>query len=300
MNPVNLTACLIIMLGLLAQPVQARTIIRSLPYNCTLPGETYVLASDLALASGNAIAVTTDNIVIDGNGKTLTYANTGAGHAIFINFSVTRLEIKNFTLIQGAYDPAGGERVHAIFRNGNYRGIRIHDNVIRVTHSGSVGNAFGHGVHLTSNGSSTSGTEIFRNRITVSGASAGYGISQEGDKSRIYGNEIVMSGLSSEPAGYSRAISVGGRGNQIYDNMITLDNSSDTIQGISLWEATETVVHNNSITSAANHARAILIDGNSDNNRIYANRVDMISRHFAFRDASAGIRVRFGSDNNEI
>lgn len=299
MNPLKITTLITVILGLLTRPALALTTIKMLPYDCTMPGETYVLASDLSLASGNAITVSTDDLVIDGNGKTIVYANTGTGYGIFINFSVTRLEIKNLTLVQGEHDPVGGERVHAIFRNGNYSGVRIHDNVIRVNHGGGASNAYGSGIHLTNNSTSSTGTEIYRNNIAITGTSAGYGISLGNGASRIYENTIAMSGLSSAPAGYGRAISAGGRGIEIYGNTINLDASSDTIQGISLWGAKNVVIHDNIITSAANHARAILIDGNSDNNRIYRNLINMTSRH-TNGDASAGIRIRFGSDNNLI
>jgi hypothetical protein len=288
-----------VVLGLFMQPALALTTINSLPYNCAMPGETYVLASNLSLANGNAITVSTDDIVIDGNGNTISYANSGAGHGIFINFSVTRIEIKNLTLVQGEYDPAGGERVHAIFRNGNYSGIRIHDNNIRVTHGGGASNAYGYGIHLTNNNSNSTGTEIYRNNIAITGTSAGHGISLDSGASRIFGNTITMTGLASTPAGYGRAISVNGRDIEIYGNTISLDAGSDTIQGISLWGASNVSIHDNTITSAASHARAILIDGDSDNNRIYKNRINMISHHSG-GDASAGIRIRFGSDNNLI
>lgn len=299
MNPLQMTARFAAVLGLFTQPALALTTINSLPYNCTMPGETYVLASDLSLASGNAITVSTNDAVIDGNGKTLVYASTGAGYGIFINFSVTRLEIKNFKLVQGAYDPVDGERVHAIFRSGDYSGVKIHDNAIRVNHGGGAGNAYGHGIRLTNNSASSTGTEIYRNNIAITGTSAGYGISLDNGASRIFENTIAMSGLSSAPAGYGRAISVGGRGIEIHGNTISLDANSDTIQGISLWGARNVAIHGNTIASAANHARAILIDGDSDNNRIYRNRINMTSRHTT-GDASAGIRIRFGSDHNLI
>jgi hypothetical protein len=300
MNPLQIPAHITFILFLLAQPALAFTTIDSLPYNCNIPGETYVLATDLSLTSGNAVTISTDDVVIDGSGKTLTYANTGAGYGIYINFSVTRLEIKNVTLIQGEYDPVNGERVHAISRSGDYSGIRIHDNMIRVNHGGKVSNAYGHGVHLANNSANSTGTKVYRNNIAISGTSAGYGISLDYGPSQVYENVITMSGLSSAPAGYGRAISVNGRGSDVYYNKITLDADSDTIQGISLWGVSNTSIHDNTITTAANHARAILIDGNSDNNRIYGNQIKMISRHDSNEDASAGIRVRFGSDNNLI
>jgi hypothetical protein len=299
MNQSRMIAFVYVMLGLLAQPAWALITIRTLPYNCTVPGETYVLASDLSLAGGNAITVSTDDIVIDGNGKTLAYANTGAGYGVFINFNVTRLEIKNLSLVQGEYDPVDGERVHAIFRNGNYSGIRIHDNVIRVNHGGSSDNAYGHGIYMSNSSPGSTGTEIYRNKISVTGTSAGRGISLDGGAARIFENTIIMSGLTYAPAGYGRAILVGGRGIEIYGNKIILDSNSDTLQGICLWGVSHAEIHDNNITTASNHSRAILVDGNSDNNRVYRNRIEMTSR-YTKGDASAGIRIRYGSDNNLI
>ena len=67
----------------------ATTYISSLPFNANQAGETYVLASDLSLNSGNAITISANNIVIDGNGHEIRYAEAGSGYGININTTFT-------------------------------------------------------------------------------------------------------------------------------------------------------------------------------------------------------------------
>ena len=85
----------------------------------------------------------------------------------------------------------------------------------------------------------------------------------------------------------------------VYNNTITIDADSDTIQGVSLWDGDGILIHDSEITSYANHARAILIDGDSDGNMVFNNLINLWSAHSS-SDASPGIRICFGSDNNMI
>ena len=92
----------------------AATVISSLPFVCDQPGEQYTLSSDLVSTSGRAITIAADDVVLDGANHTLTYATSGPGHAIFIASGADRPTIRNFDIVQGAYSPRGGERVHGV------------------------------------------------------------------------------------------------------------------------------------------------------------------------------------------
>jgi hypothetical protein len=278
----------------------AATHIKALPFVCNSKGETYVLDADLRLDRGDAIVVVADEVVIDGNGRTVVFADGGPGTGIAIDAPITSLEIKNIVLVQGGYDPDSGERVNGIFRNGDFSGLRIHDNKIHIRHSGAKPNALGRAIALVNNGDRTRNVEVYRNSIVVEGTSAGLGITLDAGSASIHDNSVTMMGIGSSPAGYGRALAVSGSGPvDILGNRIVLDKKCDTIQGISLWGARNATVRDNVINSEANHARSILIDGDSDHNRIVGNRVTMMARHES-GDASAGIRVRFGSDHNLV
>lgn len=288
-----------------APPALSVITIDRLPFECDSAGETYVLGGDLALDQGDAIVVTADKVTVDGGGHTITYANSGPGFGIHIATHVTGLEIRNLTLIQGAYEPKSGEKVHGIYRNGNHAGVKIHHNTIRINHTGAVPNAEGAAISLSNNRSDSTGNEIYANVLTVSGTSLGAAIDVGAAGSarwvgRIYRNKITMSKVGSHPAGYPRALALGGRGPvEVYENQITLDASASTIQGISLWNGSGFSIHHNTITTAANQARAILIDGDSDNNLVFRNKIVMTAQT-ATGDASAGVRIRYGSDNNVV
>lgn len=285
----------------------ALTNITSLPFNCTISGETYVIASDLSLSSGDAIAVSADNVVINGNGKTITYAVTGQGRAILVDTTVTSIEIYNLTLTQGSYDPLSGERVHAIYSNGNISGVNIHNNTINVNHSGTVSNAYGYGIGLLNIANASINNNIYSNTINVTGTSAGRGIAVDvtnpgSFSGSIYSNTILLSNITSQPAGYPTGIYLGNGANgsvSVYSNTVTIDVGSSIAQGIQIWASHNCTVRNNTVNVAGRNSRAILIDGASNNNEVYLNAVTMTSQNLSSEN-TAGIRVRFGSSSNEI
>lgn len=62
--------------GLLAQDSVP---VSSVPFVCDIPDGHYALTVDLVSSGATAIQVAADNVHIDGNGKTLTYASTDSG-----------------------------------------------------------------------------------------------------------------------------------------------------------------------------------------------------------------------------
>lgn len=295
---------LLLLLG--AAPAWAVTDITSLPFTCSTAGETYVVSSNLTLNSGDAITVTADNVVINGNNKTVTYAVTGQGYGILINTTVTSIEIYNLALTQGGYDPAAGQRVHGIYRNGNISGVKIHDNTINIAKSGAVADAFGYAIYLANIANPSIGNAIYSNTITATGMSGGRGISISAQGTGSFSgfidsNTITLSNMTSVPAGYPSAIfisDVPGTLN-IYSNSITIDSGSSVAQGIAFWNTDNSVVRNNTISMAGKGSRAILINGGASNNEVYLNTITITSQN-GVGEISSGIRVRFGSNSNNI
>jgi len=306
MRKISIVYSVFLFVLLVTARAEAVTFINSLPFTCSNAGETYILSSDLTLNTGNAITVTANNVVIEGNGKSITYAVTGAGYGIYINSTVTSIEIRNLSLIQGGYDPVTGERVDGIYRNGDISGVKIHDNAISIAKSGTVANAYGYGINLANISNNSSGNTIYSNTISVSGVSGGRGISIDTSGSgnfsgAIYQNTITLAGITSVPAGYPSAISVGNVSGtvDIYSNNVTIDSASSVAQGIQFWKTSNSIVRNNTISMAGRNSRAILINGGSSNNEVYLNNITITSQN-GENQTSAGIRVRYGSNNNKI
>lgn len=281
----------------------AATSISSLPFNANQAGETYVLGSDLSLDSGNAITVSANNIVLNGNGKTITFATTGPGNAIHINSNVTSLEVYGFALTHGGYTPGTSETVHGIYRNGQISGANIHDNTITIVATGSSSGAYGRGIYFTSISNQSINNHIYSNVISVTGAGFGHGISLQASTAgsisgTVHDNTITLNGLS---LGYPAGISLGNRTGvlDIYSNSINIASNCLLAQGIALWASDNNTIRLNTINLAGENSRAILIDGGSDANAIHSNVINLTSVNTADRH-SAGIRVRYGSQNNDV
>ncbi|MDA8324835.1 MAG: hypothetical protein M0033_01320 [Nitrospiraceae bacterium] len=296
---------------MMAMPVFALTTISSLPYNRNIPGETYVLGANLS-AAGTAITVSADNIVLDGQGHTLTYGTSQAGFGIDTGYThISGLEIKNFNIVQGAYEPLTNEHAHAIRMVGsNVTGINIHNNTITLTHGGAYSGAFTYGVDIedftapmtaviNSNIFNMTGTSAERGVNT--GPNSGY---MQAATVTVENNTFNMHGLLSSPAGYPTAIVAGlGGGNGAYNpngveiihnNTINMDSNCDTAQGMG---AGSDIAYNTINVSGA-HSRGIVMD-HAQYTKIYMNTIKMTCANAA-NDYSSGIRVRFAANKNEI
>lgn len=285
---------------LIAAPANALTMIDSLPFDCNATGETYQLSQDLTLSSGTAIRISADGITLDGNGHNIMYASGGPGYGVLIATTTTSLTIKNLTLQQGAYSPANGERVHAIYRNGRGSGIRIQDNTIVVRNGGESPNSSGFGIALHNTAEST--FNIIRgNNIVMSGGSGGRGISIDGRwEGEIAENTIVLESFSNSPTGYPKAIYIIGALNTVIrENELILKASVMQAQGIALWNSDSCTIENNTIRISGTHARGILIDGDSDDNLVTGNYI-VSTTTIDDGNALRGITIRFGSDRNLV
>src|SRR5215212_3180425 len=80
-----------------ARPAAALTNINTVPFNLNIPGETYVLNTNVS-ASGTALIITASNVTLNLNGRTIT--GRGAGYGI-VAVDVTGVRIAGPGVVQG-------------------------------------------------------------------------------------------------------------------------------------------------------------------------------------------------------
>lgn len=140
--------------------VEARTPISSAPFNIGASGS-YYLAGNLTVASGNAIAITANDVTLDLNGFSIaSTANPASGTGVLINNIVRNVTIRNghisgtTTFSLGVFT-AGGfiDGIRSI--NGNSENLRVADV--------SVSGVSGDGIELQS----TSKPTFFVERCVV-------------------------------------------------------------------------------------------------------------------------------------
>jgi hypothetical protein len=274
----------------LAHTCHAQINVTSLPLVCNKAGQTYVIANDLTSSSGAAITVQADNVKIDGNGKTLTFGTGSAGGTgIRLSQSVDNLEVFNLRIVQGS----GGGR--AFESNSNQvDGLKLHD--LQIVSENVVSS----GIRL-SNLPKTSGISISRNTISVNGISpgSGNGIYIEGDGGTITGavsqNTITLG--NKVEAGRSACIVVTGFSGplEIWGNTLNMYHGYQG-EGLQSWNASDNIIRDNTVNMHCMECRGLLIDGASNGNRVYGNKIyQNPSDGFQY-----GIRVRYASSNNEI
>jgi hypothetical protein len=120
--------CIAVLASMISFDVKADTLIGTpithLPFSISKPGK-YRLAKDLVMTktSGNAISVTTDNVVIDFNGYTLTATGSAnVSSSIGVNINSSHVKVSNGTII------GFGVAVGATLSNGaNPNSITVED-----------------------------------------------------------------------------------------------------------------------------------------------------------------------------
>lgn len=287
-----------------------------LPFTADIPGETYVFAEDMTV-SGTGILINSDNVTIDGNGRTLTYAVSEAGNGIVIGGPAGTptggILIENCVLVHGGYDPVNPENVHAIFRNGSFEDLEIRNNDITIVAGGNGANGgLASGIELTNYIASPTGVDVHDNTVRVTTTSAGRGISigrQSLDatfQGRIRHNTIVMAS-GSKGRGRPRAISligVNGGPTEIHHNHITLGPVSiddGEQEAISLVLSNDVQLYLNEIIIDSDKGRGILVDLESSRAFVFRNTVTINGEPPpGVVETSAGIRVRFGSNDTVI
>ena len=273
----------------LAHTCHAQINVTSLPLVCNKAGQTYVIANDLTSSSGAAITVQADNVKINGNGKTLTFGTSGSGYGIFLSQSVDNLEVYNLRIVQG---PGGGRA----FENNNQgvNGLSLHD--LQIVSENVVSQPI-----TLRNLPNTSGILISRNTISVNGKTTGdgNGIYIEGGGHKVTGvvsqNTITMGNMVE--AGRSACIGITEFSGplEVWGNTLNMYQGYQG-EGLKSWAASDNIIRDNTVNMHCMECRGLLIDGASDRNRVYGNKVYQYSSDgFQY-----GIRVRYASSNNEI
>ena len=281
----------------------------SAPATLSTPGETYIATADFS-ASGTALIITGAGIVLNLNGKTVTYGTGGAAHSYGVDIRAANVEVKGDAVAGGALTQSAGntaEHCHAIYSSGvaNTAGPLIHDLTINTHSAGSRGIYIAYGglgiqiyscVFNTSNtvvsltdegcpaiqlwlaqyGASASHALIHHN--TINGAQRGVNlVGQYGTPSQcptyvdIYSNEIYPLA----PAVYAKISA-----------------------GVHLYAATYCRVFSNTITTS--HGRGIKVQYHSDYNEVYGNTIDVSDDQADYYNNVFGIRVRHGCSYNKI
>ncbi len=275
----------------------AVTEIDQLPITINLPG-TYRLARDMTLASGSAITIAVDDVELDGNGRSLTYAENGPGIGVLIVAEPHRIDIHSLRLVKGSYQPVAGERVHAIQRHGPFAGLRIFECSIEMRNGGASNNALGYPISLSSMAGEPALAEIFNNDIVVRDSPNAIGIRIDGGsfKGSIHHNSVeIVNGSGGTAITTATEMS----GAFLYRNDITIGAESFLTTGIILWGTRGLVMHANTFLLYGDAARGLQLANGANNNLITGN-IFTISPRRARSDIAYGMLVRDGSFDNAI
>ena len=253
------------LLTIISTTVLADTVIDQVPFDCRINGESYILGGDLT-ASGTAITISASNVKINGNGHTLTYANSSAGSGISLRGNYRNTEIHNMKIVEGS---GGG----SAFNNNNYspdgldlQDLQIYMNTVAaiaikiVNYSNDINVLINNNVIVLKPNRGSSGDAL--------------GLDSSGGKATgtIDSNTITIGGTlsSSRPASVNLS---NVDGNLIISNNVITVEGPDDNNAIIFWDSSGHNISSNDITMNCSHCRGILIDGGSDNNQISGNKV---------------------------
>ncbi len=270
----------------------AATQITSLPFTCSYT-DTFIIAGNLQSGSGNALTIAANNVIINGNNKTITYAVSGAGIGIRYSGSRSGLEVFNLTLTEGN---GGG---NAIVQNqDSFNGMKIHHCTINCNTSAAFAFRFTNFIagqtgiaiyNCTINCNPTSGTYAHALAFEGSGNPALSG--------SIHDNTITIGGTLSSSRPTNIFLSNTNGVMDIYNNNLYM-NGPDDNNAVRFWASNNNKVHGNNIYMNCDHCRGINVDGGSEGNQVYENIVD--ANTTSANGSSSCIRVRFGSDDNSF
>lgn len=211
----------------------------------TVENGSYVLTQDVS-SDGTCFTIKANNITLDGQGNTITYAKSSSGYAVDAEFGYDYAAIKNFRIMQ---DNTETGYTPAIYLSGVDNGT-ISNNVI-VTSAELVS-----GIYLHSANSNT----LSNNTITTSGVQS-FGIDVYSSGSNVISNnEINMSGSD------SHGIEI-----EFYSNQNVVSNNSvavlgDSGFGIRIILADSNAASYNNLTASGYDVRAIYLEESNANN----------------------------------
>lgn len=255
------------------------------PGTLSKAGETYVLTTDIT-ASGTAFTISANNITLDGQGHTVTYATGGSGNAV--NFDNRGgVTVKNLTIQLPADSAASGATA---IKGDNSISSTVDNCTINLDRGTAQGN---YAIRLHNSNSDT----VSNCNITYRPVAHGIDIDQC-NNDRVFSNTILLRANYTDAYSISINASCYGMptagGTQIYGNRITVEGGSGTYKGIGIgvgMDFRNGAIYGNIITNACENARALMLDSNSQNNDVYGN--DLTTTAASCR----GIRIRDSSNN---
>jgi hypothetical protein len=263
------------------------------PYILATPNTEYVLDGDI-MAEGTAIAIRAARVVLNLNGKTITYNQAKPGEGITIDYHSNDVSIINGNIIQGAAMSEGD-----VYGSGNNPikslGIsRLQIANIHARYGGRDVNGFhlkyvGGGIVENCTLEDTWHIGTMKNRHQ---GKAAIGI---GDHAVVRNNTIIN----------ARQGGIGASNNsEIYGNIISINSMATNSAGIGGYKAKNIKVHHNTITGRGEHPLGIaFVSAGTDNIEIYSNTIDVQSTRLGEEYAGAGgnyavgFRTTWGGNN---
>jgi hypothetical protein len=277
----------------------------------TTTGQYYTLPDDL-ITAGTAVSISANDVTLDLNGKAITYNASSSDnrvYGVYVAVGVTRVTIKNGTILQGAGNTANSPAIY-IYGSSWSTGQKISDVVIRTTGYQSNG-------IQADNGYGFNSSEISRAYVEVHGdttALDGYGSDPITVGANTGGLKIHDSVLIAGHRGmYVNSVNANGSANPslIYNNKIQQSRrkGSKAPYGILAGGKSHNIdIYDNQIIS--DDGRGINMDGwgmgvpsGASGNKIYRNRIDVQYSSQATTGGYVennvyGIRDRYSSGDN--
>ncbi|MBI2448761.1 right-handed parallel beta-helix repeat-containing protein [Candidatus Pacearchaeota archaeon] len=213
----------------------------------------YRLNNDLPSSTGTCLEFGANNIVLDCEGHSITYATDGTGNGIEVKGASafnkkTKITIKNCKIKEGA--TSGNTHSGILLEYAN--NITISNNTIETTRSRGYG---------VLSGLFSTRINITGNNITTSGGGAGIKL-LDADFSTVFRNIInINAGGDTDSSGIviEKSQATYPNDNILKENNITV--SAPGVEGIRLQDDSRTIIENNVIRTSQNNARGIYMKG---------------------------------------
>jgi hypothetical protein len=244
------------------------------PYQANQANTKYVLQAN-AIANSTGFVITADYVIIDLNGYTITYNQTSAGNGVAPGgWNIDHVAVINGSIIQGAAN-SGSSDAYGIGSN------PIGDHNVLDKANYGFGNLQVSNVFVEYSGNNLSGIASDTDLVAES-------IIKD---NRIYGT-IVDRHIGPNAVGTSQGVSGVIRNNtiinakqkgiklynggQAYQNVISLNSQDTNSYAISSYDASNTIIRNNTITGGGVHPIGIGIMNNGVSNvQVYANKISL-------------------------
>jgi len=232
-------------------------------------GHTYVLEDDVG-SSGTCFAIGADNVTLDCDGHTITYAQAETGYGINIT-SHSNAIVRDCNIVQGN---SSNNDSFGVYLFGGSIGNNIFDN--NITTYGLDGVP----IRLLSGCSNN----YFGENILHSTQSHGIQF-QSADYNTAWNNMIYVDG----PSG-NGIISMYSTGNNLTGNSIVT--VGDNVIGISLSHESGDIVSGNTVSTNGSDSRGVYLEGSSESNTVISNNIITTS--------GAGTYLTGSTDNNFV